>query len=101
MTLYVPVGAKENYLADRKWASRFEEIIEIEFTDTDMTDPRAEVPDPSDRVYETYTDEWSDDNSVVRLNVSAPGFLPYILNRLFNQGMAIGNSGPEKYKCRN
>lgn len=75
ITLYVPVGAKENYTADEKWPARFKTIEEYDFTNPDTTNPRGDTPDPSGREYETYTDTWSEDFSVAYLNVYEAGKL--------------------------
>ncbi len=75
ITLYVPVGAKENYTADEKWTARFTTIEEYDFTNPDTTNPGGDDPG-SDREYETYTDRWSEDFSVAYLNVYEAGKLP-------------------------
>lgn len=79
ITLYVPVGAKENYLADKKWSARFQDIQEYEFTGTDTSNPGGDTPGPDERVYETYTDTWSEDYTSARLNVPEAGKLNELL----------------------
>lgn len=79
MTLYVPIGAKENYLADEKWSARFSDIQEYEFTGTDTTNPKGDTPGPNVREYETYTDTWSEDFTSAKLNVPEAGKLNEIL----------------------
>lgn len=80
VTLYVPVGARENYLANQEWVDFFEDIIESDiFTNPDKTNPDGPAIDNPDREYETYTNTWSDDFTVAKLNVAEAGTLSQIL----------------------
>lgn len=79
ITLYVPKGAKENYMANEKWTARFKTIEEYDFTNPDTTNPGGDDPG-SEREYETYTDSWSEDFSTARLNVYEAGKLPRLLS---------------------
>lgn len=92
ITLYVPRGAKDNYLANAKWATRFETIEEYDFTDTDTTNPGGGYT-PDDREYETYTDTWSGNYTVAKLNVASAGTLKALLGDHVSTVKEISLSG--------